>query len=48
MDPFFPDDIECRCRLDYKLSNDGTCVGKCYKFSLNEDFFLLIDVVDLS
>ena len=38
MDPLFPDLPECKCRLDFKLSEAGICVGKCYKFSLNEVF----------
>ena len=38
MDPLFPDLPECKCSLDFKLSEAGICVGKCYKFSLNEVF----------
>ena len=38
VDPLFPDQPECKCHMDFKTSEAGICVGKCYQFSLNKVF----------
>ena len=38
VDPLFPDLPECKCHVGFMTSEAGICVGKCYKFSLNEVF----------